>query len=100
MVASADFEIFAKYKNASGHAFSNNLVTEADKDKYQNIFGSLLGAANSAISQPPYSDYFKVWNTRFYRDGGVQGQRPVDLWAAVINAVVRCSRAVPPRFMQ
>lgn len=85
MVTSADFAIFERYKNAGEHAFSNNIVTEEDKDRYQSVFEALLAAAHSAISVPPYSNFYRVWNSRFFRDGGVQGQRPVDLWAAVIN---------------
>lgn len=85
MVTGADFSIFSRYKDAGEHAFSNNIVTGEDKDRYQSIFETLLAAATASISNKPYSDYYRVWNTRFFRDGGVQGQRPVDLWAAVIN---------------
>ena len=28
---------------------------------------------------------FKFWNSRFHKSGGVQGQRPKDLWSAIIN---------------
>lgn len=85
MVSSADFEVFAKYKNAGEHAFSNNVVTGPDKDKYQELFTALRDTAAKAVAQSTHPEYYKTWNTRFFRDGGVQGQRPIDLWAAVIN---------------
>ena len=33
----------------------------------------------------PLSKGLRYWNSRFYRDGGVQGNRPKDLWSAIIN---------------
>ena len=70
MVTGADFSIFARYKDAGEHAFSNNIVIAEDKGRYQNIFDALLAAANTSISNQPYSDYYRVWNTRFFRDAG------------------------------
>jgi hypothetical protein len=85
MVSSADFQVFAKYKAAGVHAFSNNVVTSEDKDKYQELFSSLRDAAAGAITESAQHEHYKARDARFYRDGGVQGHRPVDLWAAVVN---------------
>lgn len=85
MLTEAHFKVFEKYKTAGGHAFSNGTVTEEDKDRYQDIFGSLRSAAEFAIEKSPHSQYFKILTCRFHRNGGIQGQRPVDLWVSVVN---------------
>ncbi|WP_240006237.1 HNH endonuclease [Pseudaquidulcibacter saccharophilus] len=80
-----DWEVFQRYKHAPGHAFSNNIVTEQDKDSYQRIFAELVNSVEFAIAKNSFNNEFKSWNCRFYRDGGIQGQRPTDLWASIIN---------------
>jgi len=87
MSASAeDFEVFEHYRNAKGHAFSKGIVTEDDKDRYDRIFQLLRRSVANAIEKSTAPDELNDWNCRFGRNGGVQGQRPVDLWASIINA--------------
>ena len=85
MLSGALFNVFEKYKSVTGHAFSAGLVTETDKDAYEEIFSSIRSAAQKAIQSGDFSRWFKSLSTRFSRSGGVQGQRPVDLWTSVIN---------------
>ena len=85
MFSGSDLGVFRKYQNAGSHAFSNGVVTEEDKDIYQRIFETLNESASDAINEGGYKELFDAWNVRFGRDGGVQGHRPVDLWASVIN---------------
>ncbi|WEK52448.1 MAG: HNH endonuclease signature motif containing protein [Candidatus Kaistia colombiensis] len=80
-----DLQVFERYRNAGSHAFSTGTVTEDDKDAYLRIFDALSSAAHIALEQNGLSSVCKTWSTRFYRNGGVQGQRPLDLWASVIN---------------
>lgn len=85
MFSGLDLGVFDKYSEAGLHAFSSGVVSEDDKDAYWRIHDSLRQAAKSAIASEQNSQWFDQWSTRFGRDGGVQGQRPVDLWASVIN---------------
>lgn len=85
MIDAQSFSVFEKYKNAGQHAFSNEVVTRADKFLYQEIYSGLIGAAQAAISTGHYARQFRVWSVRFFQDGGVQGHRPVDLWVCIIN---------------
>jgi hypothetical protein len=85
MLSAANFQLFEKYKDAKDHAFSNDIVSEVDKDIYQATFTDLRNAAEQAIAKDQFAGLFRVWSARFSRDGGMQGQRPVDLWASVIN---------------
>ncbi|HEV7277082.1 MAG TPA: HNH endonuclease signature motif containing protein [Devosiaceae bacterium] len=80
-----DLAVFDRYRNAPGHAFSTGVVTEEDKDAYNRVFSELTTAASSALDSGPLAAFCDTWNARFYRGGGVQGQRPVDLWASIIN---------------
>lgn len=80
-----DLAVFDRYRNAGGHAFSSGQVSEEDKDAYNRVFISLTQAAAAALSAGPLATQCETWSTRFYRSGGVQGQRPVDLWASIIN---------------
>jgi hypothetical protein len=85
MINAESFSVFERYKDAGQHAFSNDVVTTADKALYQEIYSGLIGAAQAAISADPYARQFRVWSVRFFQDGGVQGHRPVDLWVCIIN---------------
>ena len=85
MLSKAHFELFEKYKDSGLHAFSTGVVTDADKDLYQEVFGSLQQATAQSITNAPLSEFYETWSTKFGRDGGVQGHRPVDLWSSVIN---------------
>ena len=60
MLTPEHFGLFDKYKDAGAHAFSNGVVTDDDKDKYQQLFGSLLDAAGQSISGAQFSQWFKV----------------------------------------
>jgi hypothetical protein len=80
-----DFLVFETYRDAGGHAFSKGVVNEADKDRYHRIFQHLCSAVAGAIERSADPSGFDAWNCRFGRDGGVQGQRPLDLWASIIN---------------
>ncbi|MHA6332670.1 HNH endonuclease [Qipengyuania sp. CAU 1752] len=84
-VDAEDFLVFETYKDAPGHAFSKGVVSEADKDSYERVFQHLRSAVAGAIARSPAAAELDDWNCRFGRDGGVQGQRPVDLWASIIN---------------
>jgi hypothetical protein len=99
MITTADFQVFEKYKDAGQHAFSNNLVSEEDKDTYQRLFDEIKLAAQSSISASPYSELFESWSVRFFREGGVQGHRPVDLWVCVINRESRIFARYPQIYM-
>jgi HNH endonuclease len=77
--------VFNRYENAGAHAFSRGLVSDEDKDIYQEIFLSLQAAAKASIDNENFAEWFETWHARFGRDGGVQGQRPVDLWVSIIN---------------
>jgi hypothetical protein len=81
----SDFEVFERYRAAGQHAFSNNLVSDPDKDSYFRIHEALVDSAYRALEATGSSAKFDVWNVRFGRKGGVQGHRPVDLWASIIN---------------
>jgi hypothetical protein len=59
--------------------------TGSDKDVYQSIFSTLTDAARQSTAREPFANWFTTWHVRFGRDGGVQGHRPVDLWASIIN---------------
>jgi hypothetical protein len=85
MLSAASFSVFKKYKNAKSHPFFSGEVTEDDKDVYQNIFETLIASANESIVSVALGGVFTVRSARFSRDGGVQGQRPIDLWASAIN---------------
>jgi hypothetical protein len=85
MLSGAHFHVFEKYKDAKAHAFATGIVTESDKDIYQEVFSALIEAAEQSISSGQFNQWFRVWSARFHRNGGMQGQRPVDLWACVIN---------------
>ena len=85
MLSQTHFSLFEKYKTAGTHAFSNGNVSEDDKDRYQESFSALLQSVSQSIAGGEFSQDFKSWSARFFRDGGMQGQRPVDLWASVIN---------------
>ena len=80
-----DFLVFDTYKSAEGHAFSKGIVSEDDKDRYFRVFEYLRDAVAGAIQRTTAPETLDVWNCRFARKGGVQGQRPVDLWASIIN---------------
>lgn len=80
-----DLKVFSKYRDSGAHAFSNNIVSEEDKDRYANIHSSIIDTAHLVVDGFGKPDCYKVWGSRFGRDGGVQGQRPVDLWVSVIN---------------
>jgi hypothetical protein len=82
MLTPKHFEIFEKYKTAGAHAFSNDIVSLDDKQRYSDIHSSLISAAEFGTS---LDNGFKFWNSRFHKVGGVQGQRPKDLWSAIIN---------------
>lgn len=84
-VSASDFLVFEKYKNAGPHAFSNKLVSEADEDSYARIFEGLRASVHNVVSATEAGS-FDTWNCRFGREGGIQGQRPLDLWASIINA--------------
>lgn len=84
-VDAEDFLVFETYKDAEGHAFSKGIVSEDDKDSYNAIFGLLRDAVAGAIARSTDPNELKDWNCRFARNGGIQGQRPVDLWASIIN---------------
>lgn len=45
----------------------------------------LVAAARRSIAREPFETWFDIWHGRFGHDGGVQGHRPVDLWASVVN---------------
>ena len=85
MFGADDFSVFDRYTTAGQHAFSTGEVVDRDKDFYQAIYLALRHAAERAIEPAPLSDWFETWSVRFGRDGGVQGHRPIDLWASVIN---------------
>jgi hypothetical protein len=84
-VAAEDFLVFETYRDAGGHAFAKGVVSEDDKDSYNAVFQHLRDAVSGAIARSPASDELDDWNCRFSRDGGIQGQRPIDLWASIIN---------------
>ena len=85
MLTGALIGIFEKYKNAGAHAFSSGAVIDQDKDIYQEIFSTLAESAERSIDTPHFKPWFEVSTARFSRSGGIQGQRPKDLWASVIN---------------
>lgn len=85
MITSDQLAVFDRYKDAGAHAFSRGLVSDEDKDTYQSIFASLQEAAKASIESEQFAEWFDAWHARFSRDGGVQGQRPVDLWVSIIN---------------
>lgn len=85
MISASDLSVFDKYSDAGQHAFSNNVVSDADKDTYQKIYSELVSSADGALDLDGYRDHFESWSVRFGRDGGVQGHRPIDLWASVVN---------------
>ena len=84
-VDAEDFLVFETYRDAGGHAFAKGIVSEDDKDSYDAIFRHLKDAVAGAIAGATAPEELKDWNCRFGRDGGIQGQRPVDLWASIIN---------------
>lgn len=84
-VDAEDFLVFGIYRDAGEHAFSNDIVTQADKDSYNAIFSHLRDAVAGAIDSAPASDELDDWTVKFGRKGGVQGHRPKDLWASIIN---------------
>ena len=73
------------HKDSGLHAFSTGVVTDADKDLYQEVFGSLQYATEQSITNTPFSQFYETRSTKFGRNGGVQGHRPVDLWSSVVN---------------
>jgi hypothetical protein len=48
MLSESYFELFTKYKNSGAHAFSTGVVTDADKDLYQELFESLQDATGQS----------------------------------------------------
>lgn len=84
-VDAEDFLVFETYRDEKDHAFSNNVVSESDKDSYAAIFQHLRDAVEGAIANSGTPDEFDTWICNFGRDGGAQGHRPKSLWASVIN---------------
>ena len=82
MISQEHFALFARYKDAPSHAFSNNHVTEADKDLYWQLYEWLIENVKDVAAS---RNGFGTFTSRLSRDGGVQGQRPKDLWASIIN---------------
>lgn len=85
MNISDEIYVFEKYVDASKHAFANSVVTEDDKDSYNRINQSLIAAAEFAIKNSPEPENYKLLKSKFHRNGGVQGHRPVDLWVTITN---------------
>jgi hypothetical protein len=69
MLTQAVFEVFEKYKSAPRHAFSTGFVSERDKDYHNKIYETLRAAANHAIRNPPFSEWFEVWGLDFQSRG-------------------------------
>jgi hypothetical protein len=55
MLSELHFELFTKYKDSGAHAFSTGVVTDVDKDLYQELFESLQGATGRSIANAPFS---------------------------------------------
>ena len=60
-------------------------MTETDKEVYQQVFEALQHATEQSILNAPVARWYETWSTKFGRNGGIQGHRPVDLWSSVIN---------------
>ena len=84
-IDATDFLVFETYRDAGGHAFSKGVVTEDDKDRYDAVFHYLRDSVAAAIGRSTAKQELESWNCRFGRHGGIQGQRPLDLWASIIN---------------
>lgn len=84
-IVAEDFLVFDRYRSAEAHAFVRGIVSEEDKDRYFEVFQLLRSAVANAIARSPAPETLNDWSCRFHRNGGVQGQRPVDLWASIIN---------------
>lgn len=84
-ISAPDFLVFNRYEGAEAHAFVRGIVSEEDKDRYFEIFQLLRSSVANAMARSPSPDTLDDWSCRFHRNGGVQGQRPVDLWASIIN---------------
>lgn len=80
-----DFLVFETYWDAGGHAFSKGVVTEDDKDRYDAVFQYLRDSVAAAIGRSTAPHELESWNCRFGRNGGIEGQRPLDLWTSIIN---------------
>tara|TARA_R110002126_G_scaffold291159_1_gene450632 strand:+ start:660 stop:1079 length:420 start_codon:yes stop_codon:yes gene_type:complete len=78
-----DFSVFERYQDVKDHAFSNGIVTEVDRDSYDEIYNSLGSVIKKTIDS--HGGELEIRRSRFSRKGGVQGQRPLDLWASIIN---------------
>lgn len=85
LVEFRDRRDWKRFHTPKDHAFSNNVVSEGDKDSYDAIFTHLREAVEGAIAKSGTPGEFDKWICNFGRDGGAQGHRPKSLWASVIN---------------
>lgn len=74
-----DLVVFARHVDAKAHAFSKGLVSAEDKERYWRVFKGLGEIAENVLKALKLDDFF-LYSSRFSRDGGIQGQRPKDLW--------------------
>lgn len=99
MLSGASFQVFDRYKDAKDHAFSNNVVSEEDKDVYQATFVDLREAAEQAIAVEPFATWFKVWSARFSRYSTPCG--PINTVALVVGIAATGAdpkRKPPPQY--
>lgn len=82
MISDKHLQLFAKYRHAPTHAFSTGFVSETDKELYWELYEWLVFCTRKVSDQ---FEQFDVYSNRLSRDGGVQGQRPKDLWASIVN---------------
>jgi hypothetical protein len=82
MITLDHLELFEKYKNAPAHAFSKGHVTDADRERYWELYQWLI-EPTKRVSES--IEGFTTFTSRLSQDGGVQGQRPKDMWASIIN---------------
>ncbi|MDG1419075.1 MAG: HNH endonuclease signature motif containing protein [Maricaulis sp.] len=82
MITLEHLQIFEKYMNAPVHAFSSGHVTDADKERYWELYRWLIDPAKLVTDR---ADGFSTYTSRLSQFGGVQGQRLKDMWASIIN---------------
>jgi len=64
MFSGNELYVFHKYQNAGSHAFSAGVVTDEDKDVYQEIFFSLTAAAQRSNRKKP-TGHLWSWPFRY-----------------------------------
>ena len=89
MITSKEIDLFLRNKNMTQHAFGGEkypqLVTNADKDLYWDVYNDLKNASFNALKNRKLDSVFYVKANTYSKERGSRGHRPRDLWCGIRN---------------